>query len=291
MSFVFACVLLVIPTQTAKPLPISAHNCYPANSTSNARLIEAVALGIDNIEIDLGWDDKNKRLIVGHDSAPVNGKTYPTFQTYIEFFLNAPERPDHAPTVLSIDWKTSRPEAVDQFNDFLNKHASLFSTAPKAEPSPFKAQRFTVCFTGSEQAKAHYDSLIPAGGTYRAFCDRVYGAGDYKDNAEDYARKKATAYHRFLTMHWAVVEKGAPILARGWTESSEKRLKAIVDAAHHQGYRLRFYCLNGAGNMAYRFPTEEAAKVRWVAAAKAGVDWVASDDYENIVHTLSSRSR
>src|SRR6476646_1200306 len=66
---------------TPDPLPISAHNCYPENRSDNPRLTEALALGIDNIEIDLGWDDTAKQLIVGHDAKPRPGVAYPRLET------------------------------------------------------------------------------------------------------------------------------------------------------------------------------------------------------------------
>ncbi len=37
--------LPVLAEEISKPLPVSAHNCYPANSTSNDRLVEALAPG------------------------------------------------------------------------------------------------------------------------------------------------------------------------------------------------------------------------------------------------------
>ena len=283
-------ILLLMAAPTPKPIPISAHNCYPPDGKGNARLVEALALGIDNIEIDLGWDEVANRMIVGHDANAHQNSTYPTFEDYVRPILDAPARPDLAPTVLTIDWKTSRPEAVAAFKGWLDSHESLVSYAPKADPSPMTVRRLTVCFTGDERAKAVYDASIPSGGMYRAFSDVVHGAGDYRDDPTGYARSPATAYRRFLTFHWGVVEKGAPALAKDWTADEAGRLRAIVAAAHANGYRVRFYCLNGKGSrfaLTYRFATPEAAEIRWRAAAGAGVDWVASDDYAEIVRVLS----
>lgn len=290
LSLLFAST--AIAADGPRPLPVSAHNCYPIDGKGDARLVEALALGIDNVEIDLGWDDTGKRLIVGHDAAPRPGATYPTFEDYVRPLLDAPGRPDGAPSVLSIDWKTDRPEAVAQFKAFLDAQPDRWSTAPKAEPSPLTRRRLTVCFTGSESAKAAYDKSIPAGGTYRAFADTVHGAGDRRDDPASYAKAPATAYRRFLTFHWAVVEAGAPTLARDWTPAEAARLKAVVDTAHAAGYRVRFYCLNGKGSTfasSYRFASPEAAELRWRAAAGAGVDWVASDDYAEIARVLGAR--
>src|SRR5437879_1407568 len=84
-----------------RPLPISAHNCYPENSTAPGRLAEALALGIDNIEIDLGWDEAGQRLIVGHTAAPLSGVAYPELESYLVPVLEAhwrTRRADGAPT-------------------------------------------------------------------------------------------------------------------------------------------------------------------------------------------------
>src|SRR5580692_4102819 len=114
---------------TPRRLPISAHNCYAENRTDNPRLTEALALGIDNIEIDLGWDDAAKQLIIGHDAKPRPGVAYPRIETSLipalESHLKVP-RADGAPTILTIDWKTGRPEAVQQLKELLDAHTEWF---------------------------------------------------------------------------------------------------------------------------------------------------------------------
>ncbi|MGE3817868.1 MAG: PKD domain-containing protein [Isosphaeraceae bacterium] len=287
-------------TPARKPTPLSAHNCYLANRHDNPRLAEALRLGIDNVEIDLGWDPTARRLIVGHDASPRPGVAYPEFEGTLIPALEAHwahPRVDGAPTVLTVDWKTDRPEAVQAFHSFLDAHADWFSSAEKPEaganarPGSLTPRRLTVCLTGSEAAKDAYDALIPPGGTYRAFRDRVYGAGSaYRDDVAELVPGPATAYHRFLTYHWGVVERGAPFSAGDWTAEESDRLSRLVDLAHRQGYRLRVYCLNGQTGPAlggYRFRTVVAAQTRWLAAANAGVDWVATDEYSEAVACLS----
>ncbi len=283
--------------EPAKPLPIGAHNCYPVNRADNPRLVEALALGIDNIELDLGWDAAKKQLIVGHDAEPRDGVIYPPLEATLVPALEAhwkthPPVNGSAPTVLTFDFKTDNREAVAQFKAFLDEHADWFSSAPKAENSPMTVRRMTVCLTGSDAAKAAYDALIPDGGTYRAFSDRVAGAGaKYEDDVAAYVPTAATPYHRFLTFHWSVIEKGGPAFAKDWTDADSARLSALVTLAHDRGFRVRFYCLNGhtgAALFGYRFPDAAAVETRWKAAARAGADWVATDEYRDAVAALST---
>src|SRR4051794_631374 len=105
------------PPTAAKPLPVGAHNCYAAGRADNPRLTEALALGVDNVEIDVGWDARGKRLIVGHDAAPRPGTAYPEFAAMLEPALRShwEDRPGSGPTVLTVDWKTADPEAVAVF--------------------------------------------------------------------------------------------------------------------------------------------------------------------------------
>ena len=296
VSLLSVCMVLVAPPGAAGPRPISAHNCYPENSTSNDRLAEALGLGIDNIEIDLGWDEAGARLIVGHDAAPRPGVAYPDLESFLVPALEAhwrTPRADAAPTVLTIDWKTAHPEAVRRVKAFLDAHPDWFTSAPKAAESPLTTRRLTVCFSGSDQAKDLYDALVPEGDVYRAFRDTVFGAGSgYRPDVAEYASQSATAYQRFIAFYWGHVERGGPARAGDWTEADAARLKTLVVQAHRQGFRVRFYTLNGHLGLtggSYRCADDAAAMIRWNAAAAAGADWVATDEYDAIVRTLRER--
>jgi hypothetical protein len=285
-----ACVFLLSLAAIAAdaPRPLSAHNCYPTNGTSTARLEQALALGLDNIEIDLGWDAARRAVIVGHDAAPRANTAHPELISYLvpalERHWKSP-RADGAPTVLTLDWKTDEPDAVRAVKAFLDAHPDWFTSAPKAEDSPLTARRLTVCFTGSDAAKAAYDAMVAPGAPYRAFRDTVYGAGGTPlDDVDAYGPPRATAYHRFLTFHWGHVEPGAPARAGAWEPAEASRLKALMASAHRRGFRVRVYCVNGRTGppllSPYRFADEAAAATRWRAAADAGVDWVATDEYD-----------
>ena len=281
----------------AKILPVGAHNCYATDRPDNPRLAEALRLGIDNVEIDVGWDDAGKRLIVGHDASPRPGAAYPEFATMLAPALEAHAKGHpvgSAPTVLTVDWKTSNPKAVAAFKAFLDSHAAWFSTAEKpatgSAVTPMTVRRLTVCLSGSEAAKDAYDALVPPGGAYRAFRDRVVGAGAaFESDVAAYVPSDATAYHRFLAFHWSAVERGGPFAAGEWAPADAERLASLMALAHRRGFRVRFYCLNGHTGLTssgYRFRSDADAKARWLASAKAGVDWVAGDEYPELVEAL-----
>jgi hypothetical protein len=284
---------LAVAAPRVGPLPVAAHNCYPENSTSNERLVEALGLGIDNIEIDLGWDEAGGRLIVAHEAKPRPGVVYPEFEAYLVPALEARWRMDQLGlSVLTIDWKTDDPAAVRRLNTFLDTHPDWFTSAPKTAGGRLTARRLTVVLSGSDRAKDEYDALVPAGGEYRAFRETVFGAGAIPlEDVAAYAPAPSTVYHRFLAFHWGHVERGGPARAGEWTDAEAARLGAVVTRAHRQGYRVRFYTLNGHTGPpggSYRFIDDATARIRWRAAEAAGADWVATDEYADIVRALTA---
>ncbi|HET6207383.1 MAG TPA: hypothetical protein VFD98_11275, partial [Terracidiphilus sp.] len=82
-------------------------------------------------------------------------------------------------------------------------------------------------------------------------------------------------------------EEGGQHKAGEWTADDERRLHALVDYAHKLGYWIRFYTLDGFGpgedqgwGNSYNFGSHEAVMLRWKAALAAGVNLIASDQYE-----------
>jgi hypothetical protein len=100
-------------------------------------------------------------------------------------------------------------------------------------------------------------------------------------------------YRRWWNLSWHAVEEGGQTKAGDWTPEDEARLKAIVDYGHSLGVFVRFYCLNGhpaddphGWSPGYNFGSIEAVQQRWRAAIKAGVDWLATDQYEQLAEEL-----
>ena len=80
---------------------------------------------------------------------------------------------------------------------------------------------------------------------------------------------------------------------RGEHREDDRRLRALVDYAHRQGFWIRFYTIDGFlpgedrgwGN-AYNFGSHDAAAIRWKAAIDAGVNLIATNQYEELARAM-----
>jgi hypothetical protein len=104
-------------------------------------------------------------------------------------------------------------------------------------------------------------------------------------------RAPANNYRRWWNNSWSVVEQGGQQHAASWTGTDERRLRSLVRHAHDHGLWIRFYTLDGATQKeesrngwfrSYNFGSPAAAEQRWRAAQQAGVDYLASDQYEQL---------
>ena len=105
----------------------------------------------------------------------------------------------------------------------------------------------------------------------------------------------ATNYRRWWNNSWEVVEMGGPRKARAWTALEESRLRQLVDFSHARGLWIRFYTLDGlrqrdlkknGWDKDYNFGSRDAALLRWTAAIDAGVDFLATDQYEDVAELI-----
>jgi hypothetical protein len=106
----------------------------------------------------------------------------------------------------------------------------------------------------------------------------------------------ATNYRRWWNNSWAEVEEGGQTRAGAWTNADAARLRALVGNAHRLGYWIRFYTLDGFGqgsgkgwDAGYNFGSPAAAMLRWRAAIEAGVNMIATDQYEDLGGLLASK--
>ena len=143
-----------------------------------------------------------------------------------------------------------------------------------------------LVLTGSSDAqqKVFYDA-VPIEGRLRLF-----GAAKVAINSRislDGSVPSATNYRRWWNNSWSVVEQGGQRNAGDWTPADTARLQSLVRAAHAKGLWTRFYTLNGhvesdslGWTPSYNFGSLAQARLRWQAAIEAGVDFIATDQYE-----------
>ena len=101
-----------------------------------------------------------------------------------------------------------------------------------------------------------------------------------------------------MNFSWAAVERGGQANAAEWTPADAARLRALVDRAHAMGLAIRFYTLNGHApadglgwSAGYNFGSLEAVRPRWRAAIAAGVDLLATDQYELAAEEITNARR
>lgn len=304
---------------------LDAHNCYPYDGRWSDRVRRALDSGFPvSIEQDLAWyvDPKSGRgrVVVSHTPHPTGRE--PTLQAYffdqvrpiVEGALARDRRGEWPLIILHFDFKDTQPAILKAVWRLLGEYEPWLSTAIKtADPahlSPIDRKPILVVTEDSDvQANVFYDDL-PVGGRLRLFgsahtAEPPRGVSSAQ-SAHWYAtaapaqllKTRATNYRRWWNNSWSVVEEGGQRRAGVWTRADDRRLRALVDHAHAQGYWIRFYTLDGfdsqqdrGWDQSYNFGSMRQVTPRWQAAIEDGVDFVATDQYEALSRYLEQRDR
>jgi len=302
---------------------LDAHNCYPYDGRWNDRIQRALDSGYPvSIEQDLAWyvDPKSGkgRVVVSHMPQP-SGRE-PTLRVYffeqvrpiVEKALAENERSEWPLIILHFDFKDTRPEILKAVWRLLGDYEPWLSTAVKtADPhelAPIDRRPILVVTEDSDaQAKVFYDD-VQVGGRLRLFGSAHSRRPPTGDSAAQSAHwqatvppqqlltTRATDYRRWWNNSWQVVEEGGQTRAGAWTRTDDRRLRSLVDYAHEQGYWIRFYTLDGfdakqdrGWDPIYNFGSMRRVVPRWQAAIAAGVDFIATDQYEALSRYLQQR--
>ncbi len=280
---------------------MDAHNCYPYEGLWTDRVDRALSAGVPvAIEVDLIWDPAPTsgvaRVVVRHGGKAIGNE--PTLENW--FFEkvrpvveNALKNGNHTqwPLVtLNInDLRAGNPEFFSALWKMMSTYEPWLCTAPKttniSQVAPIDVKPILVLTSdGKLQRKTFYEDL-PVGGRLRMFA-----AGKPDRNADNFCR--------WVNYPWKAVEPEGQTKAGDWSPEDAARLKALVENAHQRGYWIRFYTLNGHGAMeivlngwtpSYNFGSIQAVSLRWQAAKKAGVDFIASDQYEQCSKVLRAQ--
>ncbi len=296
---------------------LDAHNCYPYDGQWNDRIQRALRSGFPvSIEQDLAWyvdpATGQGRVVVSHTPKPTGAE--PTLRDYffeqvrpvVEKALADNNRAQWPAILLHFDFKDNRPELLQAVWALLGEYEPWLSTAAKTDDpnrlSPIERRPILVVTEDSDaQAKVFFDD-VPVGGKLRLFGSAhtheaphgsprdVRDHWDFATPPEQLLTDTATNYRRWWNNPWSEVEEGGQTKSGDWTPASDARLRALVDRAHHQGLWIRFYTLDGVDDPAknlgwgngYNFGSPQKAIARWKAAVAAGVNFIASDQYEDL---------
>lgn len=311
------CVLIAASAFSQTPMAapgkrtvMDAHNCYPYFEWWSDRIDRALSAGTPlAIEQDLAWytDPKTGKSwsIVTH-GAPYTAQA-PTMDHYffdrvrplVEKALASRDHSRWPLITLNLDFKTEEPEhlaavlaLLEQYKDWLTTTSKLTDDRLQA---PLDVKPILVLTGESDsQKKVFYDDISVGGKLL------VFGAVHNHDTVplaapESLEPDQASNYRRWWNNPWAVVEDGGQTKAGAWTPQDNARLQALVQHAHANHLWIRFYTLDGATTKelscngwfhSYNFGSLKAVRTRWKAAQAAGVDYVASDQYELLGSTL-----
>jgi len=300
-----------------------AHNAYPEKGQWGDRINRALATGATPIVIEqdvaLAGQGASARTVVSHDDELTGSE--PTLESH--FFDRvrplmeralAERRQDRWPlVVLHLDFKTNQAAHHRAVLALLQKYRGWLMTANRgADPNqlmPLNPGPLLVLTESGENQEADFFTTQQAGQPLLIF-GSVPNADVFRvEDAEQRARalaaaapdalipSPATNYRRWVNFPWQVVEQGGPRQAGDWSAADRTRLAAIVNRAHSQGLGIRFYTLNGHDpsthpewTASYNFGSLDAVRARWLAAIAAGVDLIATDQYEELA-TLIARPR
>jgi hypothetical protein len=301
---------------------LDAHNCYPYDGRWSDRIDRALASGFPvSIEQDLTWyadpGTGKGRVVVTH-RAEADGSE-PTLRQYffervrpiVEKALASRDRSQWPLIILHFDFKSVSPPLLHAVWDLLGEYEGWIVTAPKTtnprELGGLERKPILVVTEDSDSQEEVFFNQVPVGAKLRLFGSahsaKVPGGSDEErahfaatTPAEKLLTERPTNYRRWWNNSWYAVEDGGEPRAGEWTAADAKRLRTLVERAHTLGYWIRFYTLDGfpedddhGWSKGYNFGSIEAARVRWRAAIGAGVDFIATDQYEDLAKELRKR--
>jgi len=305
---------------------LDAHNCYPYDGRWSDRVERALRTGFPvAIEQDLAWfvdpASGKGRVVVSHSAK--TSASDPEERSYffervrpiIEKELARGDSTTWPVIVLHFDFKDQQEPLLHAVWDLLGEYESWITTAPKtADPhelSAFDRKPILVLTEESDAQEKVFFSDRPAGSKLRLFGSAHTHMPDTKQEAESnhlaatlppeqLLPDKPTTYRRWWNNSWYEVEEGGQPRAGAWTPADAARLRSLVDHAHSLGYWIRFYTLDGFDRQlgrangwlpGYNFGSEEAVLLRWQAAIDAGVNLIATDQYEALSELMKSQKK
>ena len=298
---------------------LDAHNCYPYDGRWADRIDRALATGFPvSIEQDLAW--YKGRAIVTHSNKEFSGAEpspreyfFERVRPIVEKALKEGNRDRWPLIILHFDFKMNDAPLLRAIWDLLGDYEAWITTARKgSDPSvlaAFDAKPILVVTEDSDAQEEVFFRQVPVGSKLRLFgaAHRVAIPGNTDAERahfiatappEKLLTERPTNYRRWWNNSWAAVEEGGQPRAGDWTAADKARLQSLVQYAHRSGFWIRFYVLNGHSQAEslgwdnnYNFGSRDAARLRWKAAIDAGVDFISTDQYEDLGALITSAAR
>jgi hypothetical protein len=291
-----------------RPL-LDAHNCYPYEGHWADRIDRALKTGYPvAIEQDIAW--ANGHPVVSHTSKTTGSEPslrdhfFEHVRPIIEKALAQNDRAHWPLIVVHFDFKTLDSQTLHAVWDLLGEYKAWITTAPQtADPhrlAAFDPKPLLVLTEDADEQEEIFFRSLPPGERLRLFGSAHTSAVQGKSREErthllattpaaQLLTERPTNYRRWWNNSWFEVEEGGQTKAGDWTADDNKRLVALVNRAHELGYWIRFYTLDGFSeeenrgwDKGYNFGSRQAALARWKAAYAAGVDLIATDQYEDL---------
>jgi len=288
---------------------LDAHNCYPYKGSWGDRIDRALKTGFPvGIEQDLTWS--KGRPVVSHTTQVTGAE--PTLRAHffervrpiVEKALAENDRARWPLIILHFDFKSEEPELLQAVWELLGEYESWITTPRKgANPSDlakFEPKPLLVLTEDSDAQEELFFGKVKVGDKLRLFGSAHTAdiPGQTKDERnlasatlppERLLAERPTNYRRWWNSSWYPVELGGQSKAGGWTSADAERLRSLVTHAHKLGFWIRFYTLDGFApaddrgwGASYNFGSRAAVEPRWKAALEAGVDLIATDQYEDL---------
>jgi hypothetical protein len=283
---------------------LDAHNCYPYGEWWSDRIDRALSTGTPlAIEQDLAWykDPRTGREWSVLSHSPTATGSEPTLREYfferirpiVESALKEGDRGKWPLVTLNLDFKTEEAEHLRAIRGLLSEYPDWITTAPRSQEirviAPLNVKPLLVLTGESDAQKKVFHDELRVGAPLLVFGATPTHDEDPTVPAASLAPEPADNYHRWWNNPWRVIEPAGQPAAGEWNAEKEQRLTNLVRYAHDRGYWIRFYTLDGESSAdesshgwfhSYNFGSLDAARIRWQAAIRSGVDFVAVDQYE-----------
>ncbi len=261
---------------------LNAHNSYPAGDRGWERLARARRAGLWAVELDLVWSQARGHTVINHETK-LRGNE-PTLEDYF-FTPLLPELRslprDEPGLLLMIDLKSDHPGPARELHDLLRQHRDLMTRSLRS--GDLRWGPLTVILSENAAAIALFEKLTPPEEPYLAMAVREPPERKFQENIAAYIPQRATPFYRLFNFDWKIIERVANPEAGAFTRPERARLEALVKLAREKGYWIRTWTLNATSTMwgtGRNFGSRHALLTRWRAALAAGVDCIATDEYE-----------